>query len=191
MRAFAVFLLAACSKSSPCPTADELAKGSEVDRREIQIVVDQCRADDWSTEVTDCLRAAPTHDKQEPCFKQLTKDQQKRLEAAFDPIVTENRAVERVKVRDRDKDLGELLDKLGARTLATRAPACQGYLDAIDVARRASLACVDPDVLWTFGLHQIIVKDVKGLIASETAELPAACERTAARLADFSPCNAK
>ena len=187
MRIAFCFLLVACSKPSNCPTVDEITRAGDGDaqrvRREYEIVVKQCRADTWSAGVIECLRDAKTYDAQEPCFRQLSANQQERLATAFGPIEKEYEDDERALLRTKDAQFATELEDLRVSELATRAPACQGYLDAIAKGRKTLLACPEPDALRTYGFQQMVLASAKKLQAmQDPTQLAAACVEAAKSL---------
>lgn len=184
-----MLLLAGCSKgaSSSCPSVDDLAQraGSAAGRRELEIVVKRCIADDWPASVTKCLREAQNDAMIDPCFKALSPDQKARLEKAFAPINDEYAAKDRAEVRQFDVLFGQRLAGLNIDQLPTRAPQCADYLAAIEAVRKATLDCKsDAIALEQYAIQQVIIADVTKLAKTAEVDVGAACTQMAAGLRD-------
>jgi len=179
-------VLVGCSKGVSCPTVDDLARraGSAVDRDELEVVATRCRADGWSSTVTKCLHDAQNNDMIDPCLKQLTAEQQKRLDEAFEPLNAKYKDKELADVRAHDVAFETKLAELHLDQLTSRAGQCAEFVSAIDTARKAILACTWTDslMLEQFGTQQLIIAKAKELEKTADADLAVACTRVATEL---------
>ena len=168
MRAL-LLILVACSGSSNCPTAAQVGG----DEAEAKIVVARCRADGWSKEVTDCLKAAKDQEAQEPCFRKLDKSQQAKLKTAFAPMYEQHDRAERA---DAIAHFAEDIAALHLDELIARAPSCADYRSALDAARNALAKCDGSRTsLEAFGMREKARADVTALRALPDAQLGAEC----------------
>jgi hypothetical protein len=182
MRYVALALLAACSSSSPpCPTAEQLATGSD-DPRELAIIVEQCRANHWPASVTRCLRQARAEEAQEACFKQLSADHQKRLRDAFAPLYAEH---DKANV---EKDTAAFVSAFETSglipELVARAPTCDVLRTDVELARKRLLACAQTDSLELYGLSQQLIGQLRDASKLPDDQLADACKHVAILLAD-------
>jgi hypothetical protein len=107
------------------------------------------------------------------------------LFACADRYAEEDRAT----LRHKDAAFGRELEELHASELATRAPACNLYLDTVAADRKARLACRKPDMLRAYGAQQITLKHVRELATiQDPAQLAAACDAAAKDLAADEKC---
>src|SRR5205085_10238977 len=125
-------LLVACGGNSACPTVEQLGSGAEE-----KVIVERCRADGWSKEVTDCLKAAKSQDATEPCLRKLDKPQRAKLKAAFEPLRAE---YEKIDHAGAVAHLAGDIAALHLDTLVARDAACAVYKDALNAARDALAA---------------------------------------------------
>lgn len=191
MRALCRFLpfVLACSNAagpSSCPTVDELARGSSPDRKDLAVIVAECRAARWSTAVVQCLRDAPTDDAMEPCFKRLTADQQQRLEAAFTPLERELDAKVDADKRAHDETFRADLAKRDLGRYAARAAPCTAYLTTIDAVSKQLAACTtNRGLLEIYAFQTLVTKQLDELATlSDDAQLAEACTRNTGALRD-------
>jgi hypothetical protein len=183
-----ISLVASCSsKSTSCPNAEELMRGSDgASRKEADIVVAACKRDNWSAAVTKCLREAMTAEAGEPCFKQLTADQQKKLKQAFEPVTKELAATDKAELLQLDARFGRDLEQNKVSQLATRGSRCKDYLAAIEAGRKTTRDCELPTgELEMFSFQKLALKQLTELGAiTDDAALDAACVEKAAKLTE-------
>jgi hypothetical protein len=171
-----LILLAACGGgSSTCPTADKFGG----DRQEAAILVMRCKADGWSKSVIECIDKTKGDDAgQEACLRQLTKDQQDKLHAAFEPIGAEIYPVSRAEtLANVDRDIAALkLDELVAR-----APTCADYVAAVGETRAKLSNCTGSSMaLESFATVQVAQSDVAAMRKlNDTAALARSCAERA------------
>lgn len=176
-----LLVLAACGSSSSCPKAEQLGNAEEA-----KIIVKRCRADGWSKEVTDCLKAAKTEEESEPCLDKLGKEQQKMLRDDFKPLRARMETAEKAEVI---AHVAEDIAALHLGELVARDAACAAYKTAVDDVRNRLARCGSPSIsLEAYGVTEQLRSDVKALRALPDAQLGAECTTHAKALDELSVC---
>lgn len=157
--AFLFFVACGGGNATLCPTVEQLRAADDFERRENAVVVERCRADGWSKEVVDCLVQETDREKQDRCFKKLSKNQQAKLHEAFEPLGDELDAQDaKVLALGLREDVAMLkLDELVAR-----APRCADYAAAVKKTADAIMRCKHAE-LEAFGVSQLSKRDTKEL----------------------------
>ena len=186
MKFLVAVLVAACSKSPPCPTADKLGGSNDLDKRASAIIAEHCRTDGWPKDVVDCLQGARDEDAQERCLHALPKPEATKLKQALAPLYAEADAAH---AEQSAAHLQSDVDKLKLDELVARAPGCAGYLEAVAEVRAGIMKCGRDAELEAFGLSEQVKQDAKELRAlTDAAALANDCATRAKRLREQSHC---